>query len=123
MADVTLYLPPTQSQNPNTLALSIPNSEVSFRLVLNAHMCFLMIAASSVTPIALNWANIQFLQVLALSIVSAVVKVLELITKRVFSTFRFSMALWKSTGSTLARNLSFLPLDYSRQVGSILMAS
>lgn len=51
----------------------------------------------------------QSLQVLALSIVSAVVKVLELMMKRVSSTFKPSTAREKSIGSTLAKNLSLLP--------------
>jgi hypothetical protein len=65
------------------------------------------------------------LQVLALSIVSAVVKVLLTITKRVYSTSNPSIALLKSIGSTFAKNFNCIPYfdDASLQVSSYLRAS
>lgn len=68
---------------------------------------------SSVCPSNLYYSKIQFLHTFAFIIVSAVVNVLELITKRVSSTFKPYNALIVSTGSTLAKNLSCLPLEFS----------
>jgi hypothetical protein len=99
----TEYLPPTQSQKPNTSYT--PKAEVSFKLVEHAHICLEIISFSEISFIPLIS---QDLEVRALSIVSEVVKVLELIKNRVSSGLRPSVALAKSIGSTLAKNLRFL---------------
>jgi hypothetical protein len=50
-----------------------------------------------------------YLTNLAFNIVSAVVKVFETIMNKVCSMSTFYIALEKSIGSTLARNLMFIP--------------
>ena len=80
MALQRLYLPPTQSQNPNMLLVSIPNSETAFELVDSAAKCLAMDDSSP-----LNAFNTQALAVPALVIVSCVVKVLEAIKNNVVS--------------------------------------
>mmetsp|Transcript_7556 Transcript_7556/g.25967 ORF Transcript_7556/g.25967 Transcript_7556/m.25967 type:complete len:301 (+) Transcript_7556:859-1761(+) len=111
----TLYLPPTQSQNSKVLSGSIPNWLTSFTLVLTATICF----DTADSP---SSAVIHFLTVLAFSMVSAVVKVFEMMTTMVVSWFRLCRALATSTGSTLARNLSCLPCAFMAAIGSVLSA-
>lgn len=123
MALVTLYLPPTQSQNPKTLYSLIPNFPVSTKFVDTAVKWDSSISFSSVWPSNLYYSNIQFLQTLAFIIVSAVVNVFELITKSVSSTFKPYNALIVSTGSTFAKNLSYLPLEFSAPWKCVLNAS
>lgn len=114
---MTLYLPPTQSQNPKTLCSLIPNLFVSGRFVDTAvkwasRTPFKNInnnTFSSLTPSSLYYSRIQFLQTFAFMIVSAVVNVFELITMTVSSTFNPYSALSVSTGSTFAKNLNYLP--------------
>jgi hypothetical protein len=51
IAEQTLYLPPTQSQNPNTFSEEIPNLDVASKLVLQAHIWRDTISLSSaLTP-------------------------------------------------------------------------
>ena len=77
------YLPPTQSQNSNILALSIPNAVTDFSLVLSAAKCLAMEASS-----APDFKN-HSLAVCALVMVSCVVNVLDATKKRVSSGFTF----------------------------------
>src|SRR5690242_18916554 len=79
MADHKEYLPPTQSQNTNMLAGSIPNLVTSFSLVESAAKCFLIWASSRAD------CRNHSLAVCALVMVSCVVKVLEAIRKSVSS--------------------------------------
>jgi hypothetical protein len=80
-AEHTLKRPPTQSQNPNALAGSMPNSLTSFRLVDTATMC---LATAPAPRCAVSHAR----HVRALSIVSAVVNVLDTTTTIVRSGSR-----------------------------------
>jgi hypothetical protein len=93
-------------QNPNTFFGSIPKAVVMSIAELQATMCCLTTAAASSAELgsAHNFFRSQFLMVRALSIVSAVVNVLETMTTRVVSWSRSRTAREKSTGSTLARN-------------------
>mmetsp|Transcript_2908 Transcript_2908/g.11465 ORF Transcript_2908/g.11465 Transcript_2908/m.11465 type:complete len:303 (-) Transcript_2908:510-1418(-) len=102
-AEHTEYRPPTQSQNANALSGSMPNSPTSLRLVDTATMCFL--TASWPRAAMIHWRT-----VLALSIVSAVVNVLDTTTTSVVSGSRPLSERATSTGSTLARKRSCLPL-------------
>ena len=77
----TLYRPPTQSQKPKALSKLMPNFSTSARLVLTATMCFL--TTSGPVP-SFSWSQAR--QVLALSIVSAVVNVFETTTTSVTTT-------------------------------------
>mmetsp|Transcript_5945 Transcript_5945/g.19942 ORF Transcript_5945/g.19942 Transcript_5945/m.19942 type:complete len:254 (-) Transcript_5945:495-1256(-) len=101
-AEQTEYLPPTQSQNANAFFGSMPNSLTNFKLVDTATMCLL-------TASLPNAAMIHCRTVLAFNIVSAVVNVFETTTTNVVSGFNPFKALATSTGSTLAKNLKFLP--------------
>lgn len=109
----TENLPPTKSQNPNTLFSSIPNFEVYGMLVEQAQICDFVMSVVSVILILAYCERSQVLQLFALSIVYAVVKVFELTKIRVSSTSNPSIARLKSMGSTLAKNLIFLFLDFS----------
>ena len=84
----TENLPPTKSQNPNTLFGLIPNLLVSLRFVEHAQTCLSTISCSSLTPSFYNSDINHLLDVLALSMVSAVVNVFEATTKRVYSGFK-----------------------------------
>jgi len=114
IALVTLYLPPTQSQNPKTYSPAIPNLLVSTKLVDTAVKWADNILFSSSWPNNLYWSKIHCLHALAFIMVSAVVNVLELITNKVSSTFNPYNALRVSTGSTLAKNRNCLPLEFKR---------
>jgi len=88
MALQTENLPPTKSQNPNTFSLSIPNFSVAAKFVEQAQMCLLAILELSVSPFLAYYDNSHCLTLLALSIVYAVVNVLEFTNTRVYSTSR-----------------------------------
>ena len=77
----TLKRPPTQSQKPKAFSGSMPNSFTSLRLVDTATMCF----STAPSP---SCAVSHDRQVRALSIVSAVVNVLEMTTTSVSSGLR-----------------------------------
>mmetsp|Transcript_38784 Transcript_38784/g.89711 ORF Transcript_38784/g.89711 Transcript_38784/m.89711 type:complete len:201 (+) Transcript_38784:2174-2776(+) len=109
--------PPTQSQKPKTLAESMPNAAVLSKAVEQAITCFAMAAG-----FPSSFSN-QSLTVRALSMVSAVVKVLEMTTTRVVSAFKPVKARLTSIGSTLARNRRLLPCAAAAAAGSVLRAS
>merc|ERR1719458_2295422 len=90
MADHKEYLPPTQSQNPNMLLVSMPNSATLAALVDKATKCF---ATAFSSP---AFSRNQVLAVVALVMVSCVVNVLEAMTKRVLSGSHFlrASAMW-----------------------------
>mmetsp|Transcript_91529 Transcript_91529/g.222278 ORF Transcript_91529/g.222278 Transcript_91529/m.222278 type:complete len:218 (-) Transcript_91529:366-1019(-) len=111
-AEHTEYRPPTQSQNPNALSGSMPNSDTSLRFVETATMCFF-------TASFPRDAVIHVLTVRALSIVSAVVNVLETTTTNVVSGSSPFSDRATSTGSTFARNRSCLPRAPSAASGHV----
>mmetsp|Transcript_8986 Transcript_8986/g.14415 ORF Transcript_8986/g.14415 Transcript_8986/m.14415 type:complete len:228 (-) Transcript_8986:409-1092(-) len=74
------YRPPTQSQKPNMLLVSIPNLDTASALVERAAKCLAMDASSP-----LKAFNTHALAVPALVMVSWVVNVLEAMRKRVVS--------------------------------------
>mmetsp|Transcript_9781 Transcript_9781/g.20303 ORF Transcript_9781/g.20303 Transcript_9781/m.20303 type:complete len:236 (-) Transcript_9781:235-942(-) len=80
MALQSEYRPPTQSQNPNMLVVSIPNLETPAAFVERAAKCF---ATEDSSPS--NALRMKALAVPALVIVSWVVKVFEAIKNRVVS--------------------------------------
>mmetsp|Transcript_49054 Transcript_49054/g.59383 ORF Transcript_49054/g.59383 Transcript_49054/m.59383 type:complete len:272 (+) Transcript_49054:811-1626(+) len=84
MADQREYRPPTQSQNPNMLFVSIPNSLTPLALVLRAAKCFAM-DDSSLSKLF----KTHCLALLALVIVSCVVNVLLATRKSVVSGSHF----------------------------------
>lgn len=84
MALQTENLPPTKSQKPKTLLESIPNFSVSCRFVEHAQICDLAIKLVSVTFFFAYYSINHFFILLAFRIVSAVVKVLELTSTRVY---------------------------------------
>ena len=77
-AEHTLYLPPTQSLKPNVFSGLIPNFLSASTLVLTAIMCFSIAFSPSLLMS-------HYFTVRALSMVSAVVKVLDITTTRVSS--------------------------------------
>mmetsp|Transcript_5888 Transcript_5888/g.16804 ORF Transcript_5888/g.16804 Transcript_5888/m.16804 type:complete len:292 (-) Transcript_5888:193-1068(-) len=93
----------------------MPNSLTSFRLVDTATMCF----ATAPSP---SSAFSHVRTVRALSMVSAVVKVLDTTTAMVVSGFSPFRARATSTGSTLARNRRVRPLDLSADGWSVRRA-
>mmetsp|Transcript_115005 Transcript_115005/g.228926 ORF Transcript_115005/g.228926 Transcript_115005/m.228926 type:complete len:224 (-) Transcript_115005:426-1097(-) len=109
--------PPTQSQNGKTLAGSIPKALVLSSAVEHAATCF---ATQSSVPSSLTS---HALTVLAFSIVSAVVKVLEITTTRVVSAFKPSRPRLASMGSTFARNRRLRPAAAAAASGSVFRAS
>src|SRR3981189_226472 len=90
IADQTEYLPPTQLSNWNMFLASIPNLVTSASLVDRATKCF------AISPFPLVSFKNHSLAVLALVVVSAVVKVLDAIRKRVVSGLesRRASAMW-----------------------------
>mmetsp|Transcript_104488 Transcript_104488/g.326894 ORF Transcript_104488/g.326894 Transcript_104488/m.326894 type:complete len:224 (+) Transcript_104488:626-1297(+) len=116
-ADQQEKRPPTQSQKPKTLAGSMPKAFVFSSAVEQATTCLGMHASvpSSFTSHSLT--------VFALSMVSAVVKVLEMTTTSVVSAERPSSARFTSMGSTLARKRKRRPLAASAASGSVFRAS
>ena len=95
MAESIEYRPPTQSQNPNMFAVSIPNSETRSALVDTATKWF---ATASGDPRA---DTTQSRADVALVRVSSVPNVLEEMMKRVSSALRSRTASAKSVESTL----------------------
>lgn len=80
-------------------------------------MCFATISSTEALEDSC-WCN-HFRRVLAFIIVSAVVNVLEIIMTIVSSASRSAVALWASTGSTLARKRSVRPSAALDAVGSV----
>lgn len=79
----------------------MPKSLVFDRAELQATMCWRQMASES-APLMFSRSHARMVR--ALSMVSAVVKVLETITTSVVSGSNPAVARLKSTGSTLARN-------------------
>ena len=90
------YRPPTQSQNPNVLAASMPNFVTPAMLVETATKC---LATAASDP---SFVTSQARAVAALVIVSSVVKVLEEMMNSVSAASRSCVASLKSAPSTLA---------------------
>src|SRR5262249_31927470 len=88
--------PPTQSQKPNMLAVSMPNLETSAALVDTATKCFATDLSSSPSPASDHWRA-----VCALVMVSSVVKVFDETMNRVSSGSSPCTASAKSVPSTL----------------------
>mmetsp|Transcript_102042 Transcript_102042/g.329159 ORF Transcript_102042/g.329159 Transcript_102042/m.329159 type:complete len:272 (-) Transcript_102042:191-1006(-) len=109
--------PPTQSQKPKTLFESMPKAAVLSRAVEQAATC---LATQSGEPSSLINHS---LTVLALSIVSAVVKVFETTNTSVVSALRPSKARFTSMGSTFARKRKRLPCAATAASGSVFRAS
>ncbi len=80
-ADHSEYRPPTQSQKPNMLTVSMPNAATAFALVETATKC----RATAASP---RWPTSQSRAVRALRSVSWVVKVFEVTMNRVVSGSR-----------------------------------
>ncbi len=99
MAESIEYRPPTQSQNPNMLAVSMPNSETFPALVETATKCFATAFGSPPRPF-----SAQSRAVWALVIVSSVVKVFDEMTKSVSAGSRSRVASAKSVPSTFDTN-------------------
>ncbi|SKS85324.1 Uncharacterised protein [Mycobacteroides abscessus subsp. abscessus] len=102
IAESTEYRPPTQSQKPNMLVVSIPNSETSLALVETATKC--LDTASS--PRA---ATSQRRAAVALVSVSSVENVLEATMKSVVAGSRSASVATRSAGSTLETNRAEIP--------------
>src|ERR1700712_5655762 len=90
MALHTEYRPPTQDSKPNMFLASMPNLVTSDSLVERATKC--LATCDSSLAVSRN----HFLADVALVVVSAVVKVLEAIRKRVVSGSEFfkASAMW-----------------------------
>merc|ERR1712141_864687 len=87
IADHKLYRPPTQSQKPNIFFSSMPNSLTLTALVDKAQKC---LATALISPPAALKSH--SLAVVALVMVSWVVKVFEAITNKVVSGLHFFKA-------------------------------
>mmetsp|Transcript_81196 Transcript_81196/g.248107 ORF Transcript_81196/g.248107 Transcript_81196/m.248107 type:complete len:224 (+) Transcript_81196:574-1245(+) len=109
--------PPTQSQKPKTFSGMMPNSAVLFSAVEHAATCFATHAGSPSSLMS------HSLTVLALSIVSAVVNVLETTKTNVVSALSPSSARLTSMGSTLAKKRSRRPAAATAASGSVFRAS
>ena len=94
MADHKLYRPPTQSQNSNMWSVSMPNSATAVLLVDTATKCLAM--SCSLASRRNHWRA-----VLALVMVSCVVKVLEAMMNNVVSGWTFSSTSRSCEPSTL----------------------
>jgi hypothetical protein len=99
IAESMEYRPPTQSQKPNMLAISMPNFVTSFAFVDTATKCFATDFSSPPSP-----ASDQLRALLALVMVSSVVKVLDEIMNSVSAGSRSCVASTKSVPSTLETN-------------------
>src|SRR5208337_3046616 len=95
IAESMEYRPPTQSQKPNMLAVSMPNLETSAALVETATKCRATAACS--WSLARDQTRAEW----ALVMVSRVVKVFDEMMKRVSSWSRSRVASAKSVPSTL----------------------
>ena len=94
MAESMEYRPPTQSQNPNMLSVSIPNLATRSALVDTATKCLATADSSPSCPITHSLAEE------ALVSVSSVPNVLDETMKRVSSATRSLVASTKSVEST-----------------------
>ena len=99
MAESIEYRPPTQSQKPNMLAVSMPNSRTFSAFVLTATKCRATAASSPPSP-----ASSQSRAVRALVSVSSVVKVLLAMMNSVSAGSRSMVASRTSAPSTLDTN-------------------
>ena len=98
MADSIEYRPPTQSQKPNMLAVSMPNFATRSALVDTATKCLATAASEPSAP------TIQSRAEVALVSVSSVPNVLDEMMNRVSSGSRSRVASAKSVESTLDTN-------------------
>ena len=98
IAESIEYRPPTQSQNPNMFAVSMPNLATRSALVDTATKC---LATASSAPSA---DTTQSRAEVALVSVSSVPNVLEEMMNSVSSAFRSRVASTKSVESTLDTN-------------------
>src|ERR1700733_8040708 len=98
MAESIEYRPPTQSQNPNMLAVSMPNSETSLAFVDTATKCLATAALSPSSPTTQSLAEV------ALVSVSSVPNVFDEMMNSVSSAARSLVASTKSVESTLDTN-------------------
>ena len=95
MAESMEYRPPTQSQNPNMFAVSMPNSDTLAALVETATKCLAMALSAPPRPLRHHCRALP-----ALVMVSSVVKVLEDTMKSVSAGSRSRTASAKSVPST-----------------------
>mmetsp|Transcript_22254 Transcript_22254/g.50824 ORF Transcript_22254/g.50824 Transcript_22254/m.50824 type:complete len:272 (+) Transcript_22254:747-1562(+) len=109
--------PPTQSQKPKTFESSMPKAFVFSNAVEQAAIC---LPTASGVPSSLMSHSFT---VLALSIVSAVVKVFEITSTNVVSAFNPSKARFTSMGSTFAKKRNLLPSEALAPSGSVFKAS
>ena len=98
MAESYEYRPPTQSQNSNMFAVSMPNFSTSSAFVETATKCFATAASS------LRAASDHSRAVRALVIVSSVVNVFDATMNSVSSGSRSRVASQKSVPSTFDTN-------------------
>ena len=98
-AEGSEYRPPTQSQKPNMLAVSMPNSATRWALVLTATKCLATAAWSPPRP-----ASSQLRASVALVSVSCVVNVLDTMTNSVVAGSRSWVFSYRSVGSMLEMN-------------------
>jgi hypothetical protein len=98
MADSIEYRPPTQSQKPNMLAVSMPNSRTASALVDTATKWR---ATARSSP---NAATVHSRAVRALVIVSSVVNVFDATTNSVSAGSRSAVFSAKSAPSTFETN-------------------
>src|SRR5271168_1512332 len=96
IAESIEYRPPTQSQNPNMFAVSIPNFETSAAFVETATKCLAMDFSSPPSPL-----SAQSRAVCAFVIVSSVVKVFDETMKSVSVASKSTTASAKSVPSTI----------------------
>src|SRR5206468_10500650 len=99
IAESIEYRPPTQSQKPNLLVVSMPNSETLAALVETATKCFATAFASPPSR-----ASDQSRALWAFVIVSRVVKVFEETMNNVSAASRSCVASTKSVPSTFDTN-------------------
>ena len=99
IAESIEYRPPTQSQKPNMLAVSIPKADTFSALVDTATKCFATAFASPPSP-----RTSQSRALSALVIVSSVVNVFDETMKSVSAGSRSRVASTKSMPSTLETN-------------------
>ena len=95
IAEHNEYLPPTQSQNPNELAGSMPNAATSSRFVDTATKCLATARSSPPNPSSSHARAVR-----AFVIVSRVVNVFDATMKSVSAGSRASVASAKSVPST-----------------------
>ena len=103
IAESMEYRPPTQSQNPNMLSVSMPNSDTFAAFVETATKCRATAFASPPRP----WSD-QSRALRALVIVSKVVNVFEEMINRVSAASRSRVASARSVPSTLETKRKFM---------------